>query len=121
VNKLDGPSILITPTPMSDGIEHGALSALSQPTLGMILAIIAIACGSVYVLIYRRRRKLDVGELAFRALSRDMGLSRSQINAVRKMARDLGKRSPLGVLMNSELTSQAINNPSKRNQSLIKA
>ena len=97
-----GPTELFVP----EGIA-GAQSAGFPPWMlgGMVILVIAI--GVVWMRAMGQRR-VDQRELAFRALSRKLGLTRRQVAAVRAMGESKGLASPVGLLMSPSAVRSAI-------------
>ncbi len=73
-----------------------------------IWVVVVMMIGIVLTLAHRRRRRVDPRELAFRSITRQLGLSRGQIDKVRKHATAMGFASPVGIVMNHELLAKAL-------------
>ena len=103
--QAPGPTTLFSPTaPTGTTAQVFGIS----PTMLIVLAL-GLVC--IYLaLIHRRRRKLEPQELAFRSLSRRMGFSHAEANTIRKYAMKMGMGSPVGIIMNPEITAKALNN-----------
>ncbi|MBL4697813.1 MAG: hypothetical protein JKX70_03165 [Phycisphaerales bacterium] len=101
--QSSGPTTLFSPTSSVQAAE--SLFGVS-PTM-LVLFGVALVCFYL-AFVHRGRRKLDPRELAFRTLSRRLGLSRAEINSIRKYAIAMGLGSPVGIVMNPEMTAQAL-------------
>ncbi len=101
-----GPTILITPTSADPGSGGGVLAWAMGSVMIWVLVVMVI--GVVLALAHRRRRRVDPRELAFRSITRQLGLSRGQIDKVRKHAATMGFASPVGVVMSRELMAKAL-------------
>ena len=97
-----GPTTLITPSP----IEPGSAMTMSSPIIFIGGAL--VIAGVYFALVRRHRRRLDPRELAFRSLSHKLGLSRAQINTIRKHSASMGLASPVGIVMSQELMTQVL-------------
>ncbi len=96
------PTILITPFPPEPSSGMGFGSPM------LIIGGILVAVGVYFALVHRWRRRLDPRELAFRSLSRQLGLSRGQINTIRKQSVSMGLASPVGIVISQELMAQVL-------------
>ncbi len=97
-----GPSTLFTPA-----IDAASSSGFGvSPILLIVGGMLLIGVYLSYVL--RHRRNVDPRELAFRKISRKMGFSNRQINLLRQHAISMGLSSPVGVVMNPRLITQAL-------------
>jgi len=98
-----GPSFVIAPP----AIEPGSASILGISP--MILVICGVVLVAAYIAVaHRRRGRIDPRELAFRSISHKLGLSRSQINTIRRQSVSMGLPSPIGIVMSPELIAQAL-------------
>ncbi len=96
------PTVLITPFPLEPNSGMG----LGGPML--IIGGGLVVVGVYFALVRRWRRRLDPRELAFRSLSRQLGLSRAQIHTIRKQSVSMGLASPVGIVMSPELMAQVL-------------
>ncbi len=102
-----GPTTLITPSTAEPGL--GVWVSGSPMGSSMVLVGGALVIAGVYfVLVRHRRRRLDPRELAFRSMSHKLGLSRAQINTIRKQSVSMGLASPVGIVMSQELMAQVL-------------
>jgi hypothetical protein len=104
------PSTLIVPAsaPTPTGWFGGVVGeGLIVPTIG-IFGLIVVCVGVYFVLVYRHHKQLDPRERAFRALSHRLGLTRRQISTIRQYAAAQGLNSPIGLLVNADMTAQIL-------------
>jgi len=97
------PTTLIIPHTQDD--SAGASRGIS-PMLG-------VGIGVVFVCLYlvmriHRRRQIDPCELAFRSMTRKMGLTYRQVGLIRKDAAVMGLSSPVGIVLSADLTARAL-------------
>lgn len=97
------PTTLFTP-PVVDVIST---SPLGVPPIVLIVGGV-ILISLYFVFIHRQRRRLDPRELAFRTITRKLGLTRPQITTIRKHAMGVGLASPIGIVMSPELTARVL-------------
>jgi hypothetical protein len=98
------PTTLVAPPAIDHSIAHGAVLS---PSVWIIVALAAI--GLTILLIHRRQRQADPCELAFRTVSRKMGLNRNEITQIRRHATEIDGGSPVAILLSPELTARALN------------
>ncbi|MDF1809935.1 MAG: hypothetical protein P1U42_09595 [Phycisphaerales bacterium] len=101
---LDEPTQLIIPHSEMIGSSTSALSFTSA--LLIIAGLIVLGVCVWYV--YRRKHGVDQGELAFRSISRRIGLTRSEINIIRNHANLMGMTTPVGIVMSPDLMNQVL-------------
>ncbi len=97
-----GPTELFVP----EGIARAESNGFPSWVLGGMV-ILVIAIGFVWLRAMGQRR-VDPRELAFRALSRKLGLTRRQVAAIRAMGESKGLASPVGLLMSPSAVRSAI-------------
>ncbi|MEX0875986.1 MAG: hypothetical protein WD114_00880 [Phycisphaerales bacterium] len=103
------PTTLVVPA------EAAAANAPGGGILpGVIGGGVLVVVGLVVVWVLRRRRRLPPAEAAFRSLSHQMGLSRSQAGRVRRYARARGLAGPVAVVMSRELLAEALDGGGER-------
>jgi len=97
------PTTLVAPPGIDPSITQGGVLS---PSAWIIVALGAISLA--IVLIYRRQRQTDPCELAFKTVSRKMGLSRNEITQIRRHATEIDGASPVAILLSPELTASAL-------------
>jgi len=102
------PTTLITPSPAQTTPTQGFLIS---PALS--ISFVVVAATFLAVLAYRRRQHQDPCELAFRTLSRKLGLTSNQITQIRSCATSMGLSTPLGIIVSPELCSRALDGNSQ--------
>lgn len=87
-----GPTELILPS--VESVDHG-----SGMFIWIAWCVVALLCvGIVLWMQQAKQRRMDPRDLAFRSLSKKLGLSGSQIDSIRSMAASTGNH-PVGFLM----------------------
>ena len=102
-----GPTTLITPPAIEPSSGVWALGSSMGSSMVLVGGALVIV-GVYFALVHRQRRRLDSRELAFRSMSHKLGLSRAQINTIRKQSVSMGLASPVGIVMSQELMAQVL-------------
>lgn len=104
--------------PATQLLIPGSSPALPSETLSMSIStpwILAIGTVVIWVLwlVLNRRRSIHPEELAFRRLIAGLGLSRSEVRSIRRVAISAGL-APAAIALSPELTAKAIRDGGKR-------
>lgn len=95
------PTTLITPAVP----DLSSSDLFGLPPMAFIVGGVVLIC-MYFAFAHRQHRKLDPRELAFRTLSRKLGLTKEQVSQLRKHAIKAGLTSPVGLVMCPELSAQ---------------
>tara|TARA_R110002072_G_scaffold42064_22_gene119270 strand:- start:171293 stop:171622 length:330 start_codon:yes stop_codon:yes gene_type:complete len=105
--QLSEPTKLVNPLSDAASSDPGWLAEVARSPVLMLLVTGGLLV--IYGLfVFRRKRRLDPRELAFRTIAHQRGYSRKQISTLRKHAMGAGMASPVGIVMSDELSARVL-------------